>query len=481
MPPKNKPQTSDVSASQSALSTKAIKIDLDLLTQKKLKVEISKVRLEIMVLILGLLFAISFSMGGWLLFTYFFRQNFNSGGLSVSDTLSFAQLSFGFTATIVAMLIYGTLAGYPIARTIMFLVNRVQLWYQRNFGKNDEEFLWRQENGVGSPTHFEWKQGESIFLIFGVLALLVFFPVFFKTPSGFKKLLIASTGAGTWLSLFVFGKFKQIYCPWKPDISLNPIDSWIRNLPKIGREWVIASIVCTSIIGLVFGQTQDASLLAIGVRKLDVSLQLNKDDFSRILRAATNAGIVVNKCESIDLEYPHISHVDVQWSKFGTVGLISFPAEPFGAENKNEKALNQMEVELSNSTFTTIKYRSKLANCEEFLSDYLFDESGKKLTSLGMNSLFHDLNWISSIGREAHIHISAHAGTSKKQKIGNQEKEQLNVVRSYLSQAFRINENQIVTDDAVETESKLDCKTIDDGVGKKLCDKINRRIIISSY
>lgn len=461
-----------------------IKPELDRLTNKKLKIDTWKVTFENTYLIAGLAFLVSFSIGGILLFSYFFRQNFNSGGLTVADTLSFSQLAFGFVAVIIGMLLYGAVAAFPVTRILFFGGQKLWGVCKRKLQKTNDTLRWRAEKNVGAPMQFEWKDGQIPMLILGIFALFLLCIAAYLGPYWLKKMAGITFGAGTFFSFIAFGRFTKVYSIWKPDsLPLNMFDRWERRLSGNRHGWLIAGIFSFVLVLFQFGMIQDLSLAAIGIRKLDIAIQVKKEDFTRISRRATQLGIVINKCDSIDTEYPYISDVDVLWHKFGTLGYINLPARPFDEEIPVDVPLQLLKMEINNSAFSVITSEGKKNKCEEFFSDHLFDSSGKNLSMGGKALLRHKLNWLETLDKKLTVKIATHT-TYPFAKESNESKLQANqhatLVKEFIATEFKIDTGRLSIESLEKLDQKQNCDNISDQIGRKLCEKTNRRTVISA-
>lgn len=457
-------------------------LELNHLTIQKLKSDIWKVNLENIFLFLGLAFIISFTVGGILLLIYFVRQNFNSGGLSVADTLSFSLISLSFIGFVITILLFGTVAAFPVAKIIFFIGGKLRNLYHHWGKKNDTTLNWRIENSVQGPVHFEWKRGEFVMLFCGLLLFLVFVFSAYFGPLWMTKIMAPALAAGILLSSFMFGTYTQVYSRWEQDKRpLSFVDKWERGLTKSKRQWLIACLISSSLVGLQFGLFQDLSLATIGIRKLDVAIQVNKDDFIRISRRATELGIVINKCESIDIDFPYIRDVDILWHKFGTQASIRLPSQPLEKEDVSGKPIGQLKTEINNASFNVVTFEGSKNKCEEFLSDNLFDSSGKKISERGVILLKHELEWLNFLIKDLRVKIATHTTYPfAKESIENKllASLQANLVKEFIIKEFKIEANRLSIDGLENLDPKQDCENIIGLTAKKICEKANRRTVV---
>jgi hypothetical protein len=455
------------------------------LANAKLTLEVLKLRLESIGLILGLAFIASFSFGALLLFLYFSRNHFNSGGISAGDTVSFALLTFGFIGLLVIILLYTTLAGYPIARLFYLLLKTIRKTkkFRRLLNVQNLKDQPFKEDDIGLPVRFEWKPGYRLILILGAATLAIYIFLIYEAPPEGRAFLFAMLVAGVWLSLFAFGKSVPIYSPWPRRVDASVVDSWINRLSQPMRQFVVSLFVIFAIVALVIGVMQDASMVAAGFRKHNVAVRVSKEDLSNFIERATRFGLVVNPCEQITPSTNVINRVDVIWHKLGTVGLLRFPTQPLFISDTERKSIKQFRMEVNNSALAVLDEEVTLGRCEEFLSDGLFDPSNRELTVQGKMELERHLPWIANIAKDRKVRISAHNLQKPVPGKALQTTEtwaQAVSVKKFLEQKFGLDSSQIEIIGLEGVENKQPCEQVSVQIRQK-CEKTNRRFEVRVY
>jgi outer membrane protein OmpA-like peptidoglycan-associated protein len=457
---------------------------LDALGVSKLCWEMRKLRLEVILQSLAVVYILALSLGAMLIFLYFFRHDFNAGGISAADTVSMVLTSLSFIGLTACFLFLFMCAGYPFVRFAHWSAHRFSFYQNSLRNKKgtvgiDTVSLSKK---IGMPFQLEWKKGYFFVLVVGIFLLIFIALLIYESNSGLVYMLIPLLGAGMWLSMFVFGEKKHIYCPWPKIPPTHKVDIWLSSLPGPWRDVAISVVVVTILVGIGSSGIEDFSLTAVGFRKQNVSVRLSKDDFRQFVDRAVRSGLVINPCEAIEEGAFLVNGVDVLWHKLGTQGLLRFPSQPIGAETKSSQLSLRMEP--LNANISVIEMHAKKLQCEEFLLGVLFKrESATMLASAGAR-LERDLAWIRDGQKGSFIRIATHSTSLASTPLGKQDESlshrQGEAIRNFLMQTYGLQPASVLVVDVADTEPKLDCSE-DATVMHNLCEKMNRRIEISRY
>jgi hypothetical protein len=338
----------------------------------KMRLEIRKLKLDVVVASLGIAFAASFSIGAVLLCIYFLRHHFNTGGISGSDTVPIILVGLAFGVTNLICLMYVTLAAFPVSRAGHWLLVRLReqrnAWRLRRRGATP---IGEVQLLLGSPIRQGWRDGMTIFWCLGVVCFCEFVYVLIYAGSAMRNFVGSMFPLGIFLSLFVFGTQIPTYSALpRPPPTSSRFDVWMRRQAYPVRRAVAVSAVTFITIMLQIGVTQDASMLGIGYRNHNVSVRLSKEDFQAAVELATRAGYALNACRPLDPATPIIEHMDVLWHKLSTTALIRYPALGLGAEPAAERAAVRLEP--LNASLMVMRDVAERDTCSEFLIDTIF-------------------------------------------------------------------------------------------------------------
>jgi hypothetical protein len=444
-------------------------INVDTPADKKMRWELRKLKLDVALASLGIAFVATFSIGALLLYCYFLRHGFNAGGISASDTVSFSLLLFGFVVTTFIGLVFVTLAAFPVSRAGHWLLvclqekrNAWRLWRRGATPAGEVRLL------IGSPMRQVWRDGMAIYWWSGGLLFCVYLLGFIRAGSAARFFMGSMLLVGLWLAIFAFGTQIPAYSAWpKVPRALSPFDAWLQRQPFSIRQAVIASIVTIGMLVFNMGWIQDASMLAIGYRKHDVSVRLSKEDFDAVFERATRAGFVVNACQSVDPAMPVIDHMDVLWHALGTTALIRYPALPLGAPEAAERAAVQFEP--LNASLTVISSVAARETCREFLIDTIF-QPGQAVLARGAEHLLDEqLDWLGPDRARWTVHIAVLDPAGPGQTVAQAQALKAQLIRRY----------RLATSAIVIGAGRADRKRVCSGTGNPgLCEKANRRIEI---
>jgi len=325
--------------------------------------EIKKARIDYLLKQLGLAYVAAFSIGTALMYSYFFRNEFSSGGVSASDTISLALLSFGFFASIFLATAMGTFLAYPwmyYAHCAWIRVRRL-LPPGRRSGQLTE---W--------PYQLEWQQGQGIMRLMALACNVVVLIIGANAHAYFWQMMMSIMALGFFPALSLFAKLRHSYCvyPRPKDV----FSRWLQEQSSTKRQIILTLAIMASLILLQFGVVQDVAFTRLGLRKQDVSVRMQKEDFNFLTSSALHGGFAVNPCEPIRAEENVLRHVDVLWNKLGTQSLLQFPTKPLS----DATATPNLRHEVLTSSISTIGGSWAAPICAEFSSDRLFLGSVKQ-------------------------------------------------------------------------------------------------------
>lgn len=443
----------------------------DASSSEKVRWELRKLKLDVLLAILGLLFAATISVGALLLYCYFFRLSFNPGGISASDTVSFSLLLFGFALTTFFGVFYFTIAGYPIARAGHKMlvksqewINAWKLWRRGAMPAGEVRLL------IGNPVRQEWRSGMTIFIWLGLLLWLPLVLGFIRGNINLRLFLGPMLLVGIWQSIFVFGDQRHAYSKLpRKTRTLGRFDAWLDRQPWPIRQTIMSSIVTLGMLTLQMSVLQDASMLTLGFRKHDVSVRLSKDDYSAVVDRATRAGLVVNPCTVLDVNMPVIEHMDVLWHSLGTMALIRYPSLPLWAPERAQQST--LLFEPLSASITVMRAMVGQQSCNEFMADSLFREGRSDLEDQATAKLETDLPWLLDAPGRRRIYLAVIEPASP-----GLAADQAQVLKTLLSTKYRQPENLVVLEQG-RKDLKRDCTGLRDGVA---CERANRRIEIRS-
>ncbi|WP_167759691.1 hypothetical protein [Massilia horti] len=410
--------------------------------------------------------------GGALMFLYQLRYNFNAGAFSAGDTLGFVWFILGFLITLFIGLGFGTLAGFPLMRLLhkvavagLAIFKRIRR--QVGVGQADR---WLED---GAPNRLQWEKKQKTMLVAGTVTLLWFGLFIFKMNAQFRIFLIAILAAGMWLSIFVFGELIKNHDRnddrGPPAKSAHPLGVWFGGLPSKTRNRIVATVVALASQFVFFGYWQDASALAAGFRKQDVSVRLTREDFDSALYQATGKGIVVNSCEQIIPNLTVLHHADILWQNLGSKSLLRFPTVPLGGEESGT-----VRLELNNSSHNVFGSSSRMP-CAEFLSDLLFKEEGSELRTSALPQLASQLSWLQELPSGWFIKVVAHSNADGGEGRKPVETlQQAQALKSHLAKTFGLAPDRVLAVGAEAKFPKQDCTN--SGSQRDLCLKIGRRV-----
>lgn len=438
----------------------------------KMRWEIRKLRLDVMLAWISLGFAATLFFGALLLFLYFFRDGFNAG-ISASDTVSFSLLSFSFGVTISIVLVVGTVTAFPIVRVLHWLLawmrNVWRRWRRGATPANEAQLR------PGSPMRQVWREGMKSYLLLGGVLFCLFVFGFIYVGSDARFFMVWMLALGFVPALLVFGTQVQAY-PALPEVprTLTLFDAWLQRQPLSIRQAVIASIITISFISLgiffvqeISMQLQEISMQLIGYRKHDVSVRLSKEDFLVLTERATRAGYAINACQSLNPAMPVIDHIDVLWHKLGTTALIRYPALPLGAPAEEKR--KAVRFEPLNASLTVISSVIERETCREFLNDTIFQAGQAGFAWGAEERLDEQLTLLESDPARWTIHIAVLDPVGPRQTVA-----QAQALKAYLMRRYRLASSAIVIETG-RTDRKRVC---DDADNARLCEKVNRRIEI---
>lgn len=420
-------------------------------------------------------FVITFMLGATLMAFYFLRHKFTPGGLSASDTVSFALLSFGYFAVLGIGLGVGTLAGFPVARFGHYLLAKAFAQLAKTLGRRPLP-LSPFARGIvqGAPRRLEWRPRQVGMLVLGTLVLIVYVLAMLELPIAVTFFLFNVLLTGVLISTVVFGDWVDRDFPARTTSSTHPIDAWMNAQPARRRNLMTAGIVALVISFFNIAYWQDASLLAIGFREQDVSVRLAREDFDAVAERATRIGIVLNPCESITPTTTALHHADILWQNLGTRTLLRFPSHPIGSDPPSGQ---QILLKL-HSPPAGVATGDGLPTCREFASDALFARSGQRIQPEMAARVVKELRVLAHLAPDWRVKVVAHSSDSAPNEMLSLK--QAEAVKSLLQANFRIDPSRIEVRGEGALMPKLDCSARM-ASAKPICDRMNRRVEISWY
>lgn len=437
-------------------------------SRKKLRWEIRKLKLDWALAVLGLVFIVTFSIGAFLLFLYFWRYSFNAGGISASDTVSFSLLLFGFSVTVSIALVYATIAAYPLTRTGHFLLVKMQEGRNRwRLPRRGTTPAGEVKLLIGNPMRQVWRESMTQDLWIGCFLLVFVVLGFVFANAGVRYFLGSMLAVGMWLSIFVFGTQVSTYSKWpKVKRTANPFDAWLDRQPFAIRQMVIASIFTVFMLAMQLSWIQDTSMLTIGFRKHDVSVRLSKEDFNAMADQAIRAGHVLQACAPLDPRMPVLDHMDVLWYGLGTRALIRYPALPLGASEATERTTVRFEP--LNASITVMSSRPERDTCREFLLTSIFRRGQATFVPGAESALEGQLGWLENDRQRWYVSIALFDPGAPT----GETMVQAEAIKAYLGRRYRLPPASIFIETG-RVDLKRDCGDFRDVA---LCNKANRRV-----
>ncbi|MES2075821.1 MAG: hypothetical protein V4462_09410 [Pseudomonadota bacterium] len=440
--------------------------------QKKLRWETYKLGLDIVLATLGLVFIAAFSIGAFLLFWYFFRFNFNPGGISASDTVSLSYLLFGFVLTILFLTIFFAIAAYPVSSVFRWLLtssqsHRKARWTLRWWGGS--------AGVVGNVRRQLWRDLNKFYFLTGCL-FLILCATYISIAHWKARLAIgAMLFVGFLLSELATRPQSPVHPEWQWPTARErrpprpySLGAWLKRQSEMTQRVVVGAAMVGSSVVFLFNALEDTVLHVVGFRKHDVAVRLGKDDFNTVVERATRAGYVVNACAPLNPAFPVIEHMDVLWYGLGTRALLRYPALSLSASEIEEEAA--LRFELLNGALAVISGLTGTENCHEFLISSIF-KHGQAVLSTGADEVLKkQLGWLKDDPPRWNVSIAVlDAGVSM-----DETKARALVLKAYLLRRYRLPTSSIFIETG-RVDLKRDCGDLRDVV---LCNKLNRRIEI---
>lgn len=444
--------------------------EIDGASQDKLRWEVRKLRLDVVLASVAVALVLMSSVGALLLYSYFLRYGFNAGGIAAADTLSLLLLVFGFALTTFVVLAYVTTAAYPVTRAGHWLAGAVteqrNVWRLRRRGATPEGEVILL---IGNPIRQVWWDGMSTYLWFGGALLALFLLAIYYANANLRFFMGAMLLVGVWLSHFVFGGQESRYSNWpKFKRARHPFDAWMDGKRPAIKRTLIALTVTVSAVLTQLSWIQDASMQVIGYRKLNVSVRMSRDDFNTVVDRATRAGYALNACAPLDPNAPVIDHMDVLSHALGTTALIRYPALPFGAPETAEAATVRFEP--LNASLMVMSGVGERAPCREFLTYTIFKPGQAVFSMQGESMLEAQLAWLEGDKPSWKVSIAV----LEPGELGAGSLAQAAALKAYLLRRYRLSPSS-VSIDAKGAELKRDCAGVRNA---GLCNQANQRIEI---
>lgn len=385
--------------------------------------------------------------------------------------------SLGFAATLAFGLGFATVAGFPAARVLHFvmrcfvkILKLIKPWNRFPLSG----FWW--DVHYGWPTKHEWRHGEWLLTCVGSFALAFFVWLIVELPAEQATFFFAMLLIGMFLSLVVFGKMCESYEPW-PRRALHRIDIRMRRYTARKRSLIVASMVGGIITAFNLGTLLDLSATFIGFRQQNVSVRLAKEDFDELIEQATREGVAINPCEDIPAGSSVLRHADILWQSLGTQSLLRFPSLPLGISPKDTGTIR---LKTTNASLGGVVAGGAPTRCRELLADTLFHEGTAELRPSGATRIVEQLPWVRNRPAGWKVRVVAHtdqgAGTSEAATALRQAL----IIKTALETALKLPAGVVEVGGAKQSAAKLDCTT-HVTVQRSLCDKANRRVRIILY
>lgn len=443
----------------------------DALSAAKQKWETRKLPLEVILLGLAIAYAVAFSLGAILIFLYFFHYDFNPGGISASDTVLMSLTFFAVALFMAFFLTLGAYAVYPICALADWLWEKIRDVRMKRVPRLSDGGIDTARLGkmVGHHVQFDWKLSENVWnLLPGCMALALAVSIACLAPVKMYTPILSVLVGGFFISVGCLGRISRVYSEFprkdRPELVVDRLPSWA-VYPAI----CIGVIVPIFAIG--FAQLPDIALMKVGFRKQNVSVQLAKADFERLVDKATRYGIAINPCETLKDNAYVLNRVDVLWNKLGTKGLLQFPTQDVWAD---DSASAQFRIEPLNSDINVVEVDGPKLQCEEFLTDVLFQSSNAALSVKAENRLERDLSWMGRSASERVVRVAVHGADA------SLNLQHAFAIKNYLIRKFHLAPASVSVVNFGVTEPKQSCAN-QEGTALKLCERMNRRIEILRY
>jgi hypothetical protein len=351
-------------------------------------------RAEVLKSILLLFHMLSLSFGSAFIFIYFYRNGFYPGALSLSDAFAILLLLFGFASVAILTVLFVTAAGLPIARSIGWLFN----W-----------------GGAALPPavaedryYAVWKRGLKLELAAGTFVLLFMLWAMFLAQGVEARFLIASLVLlGSFSSYITYTDRKLVpgSAPTPPQ-AMGALDRWFARQTEAVRKLFVIAVISAGFFGLYFATFQDIALTALGFRKIDFSVQLDKEDFARVADQAAALGLAVNPCRRLAPDSYVLDNLDLLWYQAGTRWLGRYPSQLSVTSNSSNATSFMFEsAKPIGGIARSIHPRLR---CEELPSDLLFEGGSGTLRGEAAGILTHRLQGLAILADGAAVTISVH-------------------------------------------------------------------------
>jgi len=409
--------------------------------------------------VLGFGYLLTLIFGGLLMSVYFFRHSFNPGGISASDALTIALLTFAFVGILAALVVFGAIGCYPWLPVAMAAWRRLETAWKR----------WRSAEPSGLVM-FEWKRRSYGYFSLGIIidAGIVFLLIKAPLPIALQ-FCVTFLCFGFFPCIAIFGKPVQV-SPWRsgymPD---NPVDRWYQQLPPSLRILFAGSVVTGGLALVALPDLQDLSLKSIGFRKDQVDVRLKKEDYDFLVTQSMIAGSVVNDCEPIISGEFLVRRVDVLWQKFGTQALLRYPAVPIG----QPEPAGGLRLEVPNSDFKLVHPNAR-RRCAEVLGADLFDKAGIKATAAA--TLQQKLTFLQNLSGGSSVTVRMYSPADTKASM--LRTAQGAALRKLLLDTFAVSTVDLILAQGTENRVKWDCDSLPPEITGH-CQNANTRIEIA--
>lgn len=316
-----------------------------------------KTRLEFWAKSVAIAYGVMLAIGGVSLFMYCFRNRFNPGGISVSDSLTLCFLAFAYLLVAAGLLAIGTLAAAPLTWSYVWIS---EIWRGLRLRSESMPPVPR-----GWPSRLSWRPTSKAYLYLGCMVLIVLTFSAIVGPVQLRIVYGVMILCGTVPSL-IYVEAKPFYSVY-PKAVLSTQDSPVfgaafKRLSKKGQRWVVLSLL--TIVGTLFWSSylQDMSLWAFGFREERVTIRLSKEDFELMQAGASASGLSLDGCRAAPPNTYILHGVDIVLHKLGTHALVRYPSKNFLMDD----ALgSQIEIEIANPSFAVMRLRGKQPLCSQ--------------------------------------------------------------------------------------------------------------------
>jgi len=319
---------------------------------------------------MAVLFAISFTLGGLLLSAYFYRQQFNSAGISSGDTVALSMLALAYLAIVVLTMVLGAFCDVAL---VGFAIG-IRKVYAKLFPSHKAVPLAIKV----FPYRVTFRSNSWVSFVTGLLLWSMLALAFIIIPSAHLAFFVGlALVAGAVPCVFYLVDMELVYSKLPHVVSNASLDKWLLAQPE-ARKRSILLLVFTGVVAVMGLPTiQDLSLTAFGYRKQNVAVRLSKDDFEFLVNAALAKRIPLNPCESIVADANEVHGADVLWQNIGAKALIAFPSNPID----DMRQVKQLRIELKSDSFTVGSFGKYRGNCIEIPASKLFGRATDSVQS----------------------------------------------------------------------------------------------------